>query len=146
MYHGKPIWVLAANAGFAKLWTAASPSADLEEFKVFENPEARLHERDLTSDLPGRAFDSAGEGRHAMEQQVSPKKEIAIRFAQEIARYLIKNRDAMEKLYVAAGPEFLGLLRQSLNGNWDDDRLVEFSKDYTGLDGRALRSRLPDYL
>ncbi len=146
MYHGKPIWVLAANAGQARLWMAASPSAGLEEIRVFENPEARLHERELTSDLPGRAFDSAGEGRHAMEQQVSPKKEIAIRFAHEIARYLIKNKDAMEKLYVAAAPEFLGLLRQSLNGSLNDGRLVELPKDYSGLDARTLRARLPNYL
>jgi len=58
MYQGKPIWVLAADASRAKIWAASTPSSSLELVHEIESPEGRMHERDLTSDLPGRAFDS----------------------------------------------------------------------------------------
>ncbi len=146
MYRGKPIRVLAADAGGARLYEAQTPAAALTLLRVFDNPEGKAHERELTSDLPGRAFDSGGQGRHAMEQQVSPKQEAAIRFAGELADALAAEADRYDKLYLAAPPAFLGLLRQKLNGRLNGKALVEVDKDYAALDARALRERLPEYL
>ncbi|MDX8401966.1 MAG: host attachment protein [Mariprofundaceae bacterium] len=146
MYRGKPIWVLAANAGEAGLYAANNPSSQLKEIERFDNPDGRAHERELTSDLPGRAFDSGGQGRHAMEQQVSPKEEAAIRFAATLAEHVAGRSDAFDKFYVAAAPAFLGLFRQALGNRLNGKAIVEIDKDYTALDARTLRARLPEYL
>jgi len=146
MYRGQPIGVLVADAGAAVLYAADKPVSGLKELQRFDNPDGRAHERDLTSDLPGRAFDSAGQGRHAMEQQVSPKEEAAVRFAAELADAVAARANRFDKLYLIAAPAFLGRLRQALGGRLNGLPTVEIDKDYTTLDARALRERLPEYL
>lgn len=75
------IWVLVANSGNATLFTADSPTASLTELMNFDNPSARIKQMELSSDRPGRSFDSHGEGRHAMAVEVEPKEQEQIRFA-----------------------------------------------------------------
>ena len=80
------------------------------------HPESRQHEQELTSDLPGRAFDSGGQGRHAMGTEISPKEQEAITFAKMVSDYLETARvqHSYEKLVLVAAPTFLGLLRKNL--------------------------------
>ncbi len=148
MYHGKSIWVVTADAGRVKIWTVRTPSSPLELVREMESPEGRMHERDLTSDLPGRVFDSKGSGRHAMEQEVSPKKEAAIRFSHELAAVLAEahNHSAFDKIYLAAAPSFLGLLRDCCKETLKQCDVIELDKDYVALAASELRSRLPEYL
>ncbi len=148
MYQGKSIWVLAADASRAKIWAASTPSSPLELVREMASPEGRMHERDLTSDLPGRAFDSSGTGRHAMEQEVGPKKEAAIRFSRELADVLTQayNQSAFNKIYLTAAPSFLGLLRGCCKETLKQCDVIEVDKDYTAMATSELRSRLPEYL
>jgi len=148
MYQGKPIWVLTADASRAKIWAAPTPSSPLELVREMESPEGRMHERDLTSDLPGRAFDSSGSGRHTMEQEVSPKKEAAIRFSHELAGALAEacKQSAFGKIYLAAAPSFLGLLRGCCKEILKQCDVVEVDKDYATMAAGELRSHLPEYL
>jgi len=148
MYQGKPIWILAADASRAKIWMASTPSSPLELIHEMASPEGRMHERDLTSDLPGRAFDSSGTGRHTMEQEVGPKKEAVIRFSHELAVVLAQacNRSAFNKLYLMAAPSFLGLLRNCCKETLKQCNVIEVDKDYAAMEACELRSRLPEYL
>lgn len=148
MYQGKSIWVLAADASRAKIWMASTPSSPLELVREMESPEGRMHERDLTSDFPGRAFDSSGSGRHAMEQEVGPKKAAAIRFSHELAGVLAQacNQSVFNKIYLAAAPSFLGLLRDCCKETLKQCDVIEVDKDYAAMEACELRSRLPEYL
>jgi len=148
MYQGKPIWVLAADASRAKIWAASTPSSSLELVHEIESPEGRMHERDLTSDLPGRAFDSSGSGRHVMEQEVSPKKEAAVRFSHELAGVLAKayKQSVFGKIYLAAAPSFLGLLRVCCKDALKQCDVIEVDKNYAAMAANELRVRLPEYL
>jgi len=148
MYQGRPIWVLAADAARAKIWAASTPSSTLELVREIESPEGRMHDRDLTSDLPGRAFDGTGSGRHSMEQEVDPKKEAAIRFSRELAHVLAYavDRASFDRIYLAAPPAFLGMLRDDCKNTLKQCDVVEVSKDYTAMAGGELRAHLPDYL
>ena len=67
-------WIIVADASRARFFEASGSSSDIFETETLTHPEGRLHEQDLTSDLPGRAYDSSGEGRHAMGSSVEPKK------------------------------------------------------------------------
>lgn len=142
------IWIVSANSSKATLFTADTPIAPLAELTTFENPDARIKQKDLVSDRPGRSFDSHGEGRHAMEVKVDPKEQELIRFAKSIADWLEQERvkNAFERLILVAAPAFLGLLRAHLSAPLDTLVTLEVDKDYTALRPEELRSRLPERL
>lgn len=142
------IWILAANSGNATLFSADSPTAPLIELMSFDNPEARVKQMELTSDRPGRSFDSHGEGRHAMEVAVDPKEQEQIRFAKLIADRLEKGRvdNDFERLVVVAAPAFLGQLRANFGAPLSSLVSLEMDKDYTALRPGDLRARLPERL
>lgn len=142
------IWILAANSGNATLFTADSPTAPLTELATFDNREARAKQMDLVSDRPGRSFDSHGEGRHAMEVEVDPKKQEQIRFARLIADRLEQGRveNAFGRLVLVVAPMFLGLLRANFGAPLSALVSLEMDKDYTALRPEELRARLPEQL
>lgn len=142
------IWVLAANSGNATLYAADSPTAPLTELETFDNPGARAKQMDLTSDRPGRSFDSHGEGRHAMETDVEPKEQEQIRFAKLIADRLEQGRvdNDFERLVVVATPAFLGQLRANFGTSLSSLVSLQIDKDYTALRPEAVRARLPERL
>jgi protein required for attachment to host cells len=142
------IWVLAANSGNATLFAADSPTAPLTELMSFDNPEARAKQMELTSDRPGRSFDSHGEGRHAMEVEVGPKEQEQIRFAKLIVDRIEQGRveNDFQRLVVVAAPAFLGQLRANFGAPLGSLASLEIDKDYTALRPEALRARLPERL
>lgn len=142
------IWILIANSGNATLFTADSPTASLSELMTFDNPDARVKQLELSSDRPGRSFDSHGEGRHAMATEVEPKEQEQIRFAKLIVDRLEQGRveNAFERLVVVAAPAFLGLLRTNFNAPLSSLLSLEIDKDYTSLRPDELRARLPERL
>ncbi|RJX31556.1 MAG: host attachment protein [Oxalobacter sp.] len=139
------IWILVANSSQATLMSADSPIAPLSNITTFDNPNARVKTKDLISDRPGRSFDSQGEGRHAMEVEVTPKQQEQIRFAKLIADRLEEGRkaQAFERLVVAASPAFLGVLRTHFGAPLGALVSLEIDKDYTSLTSAELRARLP---
>jgi protein required for attachment to host cells len=141
------IWILAADKSRAKLFSTKSSSSALDDVDSFVHAASRLHDRDLTSDLPGRAFDSIGGGRHAMEQRVDPKDEQAIRFAEQLAAYLEEGRvnHRYDRLYVAAPPDFLGVLRDHY-GQIAPLVAGEIDKHLTQCTPAELRTHLPEHL
>ena len=139
------IWILVANSSHAALMSATSATAPLNTITTFDNPDARAKTMDLTSDRPGRSFDSQGEGRHAMEVEVTPKQQEQIRFAKLLSDYLEEGRNAQkfQRLVVIASPAFLGVLRPHFGAPLSSLISLEVDKDYTSLTPEALRARLP---
>lgn len=140
----KDTLVVVANSSFARLYKAINNHA-LEELQTWEHPESRLHDQDLVSSRPGRAFDSFGPGRHAMETQVSPKTQEFHVFAKEIAHHLEKavEKGDVKKIFLAAPPSFLGILRQRLSNNVAALIAGEFDKDFTTMRSEEIRGYLP---
>lgn len=142
------IWILCANGVRAAIFAASSPIAPLKQVASLDNPEARAKQSELVTDRPGRAFDSKGVGRHAMEPEVEPKEEAQIRFAKAIAGRLEHGRvsRAFERLVLVAGPAFLGLPRKDLGEPLRSLVSLEIDSDYTALKPAELRARLPERL
>lgn len=140
------IWILAASSGNATLFTADSPTGSLTELETFDNPNVRVKQMELTSDRPGRSFDSHGEGRHAMAVETNPKEHEQIRFAKLIVDRLEQGRikNAFKRLVIAAAPGFLGQLRANYSAPLSELLFLEIDKDYTALSPEELRNRLPD--
>ena len=139
-------WVLAADAGRARIFSADSPKSSLRPLKQLISPEARLREQDLTSDRPGRSFDSAGMGRHATEPSTHAREREALRFARDIARHLKQGRDsgAFDRLILVAEPRFLGLVRKAVDSNTAKMIALEVAKDVSKANAKEIRKHLPD--
>ena len=147
MPHSK-LWLVVADEARAALYTADSPTGPLTEQRDFIDAENRLLDQDLVTDAPGRAFDSGGEGRHALEPSTDPGEVEAQRFAKWLAESLDQARkeNRFEMLGLVAPPAFLGLLRKSLPDGTARSVVLEVDKDLTREDAEGVRGHLPDRL
>lgn len=112
------IWILAAESSRANIYALESRIQPLIEVESFAHSEGRALVQDMTSDQPGRSFDSNGlGGRHAVGKEVDPKHHEAQIFAKRLADRLDEGRThgSFDELILIAPPAFLGLLRESLN-------------------------------
>ena len=141
-------WIVVADQSKARIFTVDNPRGPLQEVEALEHPEGRERIQDLTTDLPGRAFDSSGVGgRHAMGTSVDPRQQEAIRFAKLIAEHVrsgcIEGR--CDRLLLVAGPEFLGLLREHLDTINGID-ISEIGKNLGQYSSHEIRAHLPERL
>ena len=138
-------WVIVADSAMARVFVVPGNGEPMRELEAFAHPEARLPVRELTSDLPGRAFDSMGSGRHGMQSKVGPKEQEAIGFARFVADRIESARTGHEfdRLVVVAAPAFLGRLRTALGE--EVKRLIdgELDLDLTRLPPAEIQKRLP---
>ncbi|MFO1434184.1 MAG: host attachment protein [Candidatus Competibacteraceae bacterium] len=142
-------WVVVADSSRARIFKAETALGPLQELAALAHPEARLHAQDLTSDLPGRSFDSSGQGgRHAMEQNLDPKENEALKFARQIAEYLEdgQNENRFAKLVLVAAPKFLGHLRQSMSDRVAALVSQEIDKNLVQQTVEDIRRHLPERL
>lgn len=140
-------WVIVADKSKARIFTVADPRGALMDEVVLEHPQAREREQTLTSDRPGRSFDSKGQGRHAMGTSVEPDQQETIRFAKQIADHVqaAHNEGRCDRLLLVAGPPLLGLLREPLN-TLTGLRMSEIEKNLGQYDAREIRKHLPERL
>lgn len=139
-------WIAVANQELARIYSSTKMGGALSEVASLEHPEARQQARDLKSDRPGRAFDSAGQGRHGMDPPTDPTEQEAIRFAREIAEKIEEGRlqDRFSRLVLVAGPHFLGLLRRELSEPCRKLVVAEVAKNLSQFDADQVRAHLPD--
>lgn len=137
-------WVVVADQSAARIFDAAGPTRALEEIASYAHPEGRAHARDLKSDQPGRAFDSAGQGRHAMEPKVLPKEQEAIGFARFLSDKLedARTKNQVDELILVAPPEFLGHLRATLDKDAKKIVAAEHPLNIVKLRAEEIRDRI----
>ncbi|UOA09935.1 host attachment protein [Methylobacter sp. S3L5C] len=143
----KSTLILVADHSRARFFTAETPASPLEEIEAMAHTEGRLHDREMTSDLPGKV---KGDGKmgHAFEQATDPKKHEADNFAHRIALYLEEEHNAnkFEQLLMIADPSFLGLLRNQISENIKKLVCFELDKNITTHSIDDIRKHLPTYL
>lgn len=146
--HMPTTWVVVAESSSARILTTHSRIGPFIEHDTLLRPEARLKERDLTSDLPGRSFDSAGAGRHALETAIRPRQQQTLEFADHVAEYLNKAyiRHEYGQLIIIAAPAFLGLLRKQLSNQAVSSIVLELDKNLGHHTSEEIRRYLPDFL
>lgn len=125
-------WIVVANSALAKIFRL-SKFPKIEELTSMEHPESRLHDQDLVSSKPGRAFESTGVRRSSYEPESDPKKLEIDKFARILGEYLCTSyqKGKFSRLYIMAGPSFLGMLRQHLNAQTQEIIVAELAKDMT---------------
>ena len=111
------IWVLAADAGQARLFTRDKKFSPLVETASLLHPESRLKAQELGRDRPGQVHESRAYGESPSEEPSNLKKREAANFAREIAGRLkaARARGEFSELLLVSEPSFLGLLREQLD-------------------------------
>lgn len=144
----KPTWVVVASSVRARFFFAEPKSLLLHEIEDFVNPQGRLHDREITEDLPGKNRSAAGGAGHAYQQSTDPKKHAAQYFAHSVAHYLESalEVDKFEQLLIIAEPSFLGLLREELPVQVKKLVCFELNKNLTEQEASEIRKHIPKYL
>ncbi|MGB5132804.1 MAG: host attachment protein [Steroidobacteraceae bacterium] len=145
--------IVVANQAEARFYDAAGIASPLRAVGQLENPDARLHDRDLKSDRPGRVFTSAaaGSGRrgavahHATGGEKRPRQQVATVFARRIAAELsaAKQGRQFDRLVLIVAPSFLGTLRKALPKSLQSDVVAEIAKDLQDPSDAEVREHLP---
>lgn len=139
--------VLVADNSRARVFTIDSPSSPLHEIDAMVESEGRLHERDMTSDLPGKMHNGVS-GGHAYESKITPKQQRAINFAKRITEYLDVARKTNKpyNILIVATPELLGELRKQMTSETANKVVFELDKDLTLDSVDEIRLHLPQFL
>ena len=134
-------WILVADGSHAKI-LQASGKGEFQQRSQFGV--ASLPSRDLVSDRPGRSFDRAGQGRHAMEPPSDPHVRAKSDFLGEIVDHLDISfcKNDFARLVVVAPPKALGDLRAAFPKRLSNSVIREIPKDVVGFDAAAMRSFL----
>ena len=139
-------WILVADSARARLFFNDGPGqgVKLVSDEVIRHPTPPG--REITSDRPGRTFDSVGEGRHAKEPRTDPRLVEKRNFAHELAAMLDDGlkQGKFERLVLVAPPGELGLLRAAISAAVQKRVSAELNKDLTGVAPSEISDHLGD--
>lgn len=143
----KSTWLIVADNSKARIFTVDSHMGPIEEIGSISHDEARLHEQEMTSDLPGRGNNKGGAG-HAYQDEISPKDQENINFAKQIANELDAARKGgkFKQIMLVAAPGFLGNLRNQLSAQTQKMACFELAKNISHLNAKEIREHLPERL
>lgn len=143
----KLTWLVVADNSKARIFTVDSRRGPIEEIESIVHAEARLHERNMTSDLPGRGIGKGGVG-HAYQDETSPKEQENINFAKQIANELdvARKEGKFKQVMLVAAPGFLGNLRNQLSVQTKKLACFELAKNMSRLSAEKIRELLPERL
>ena len=134
MAQHKLTWVLVADGARGRIFAARQGARKLAQVGPDYKSENR-RTREIGSDQPGRVFDRAGPGHHAMEPRIDWHRQEKQQFVAELAERVNSagQKGEFEALVVVAPPETLGALRKALNKHALELVNAEVEKDLTKL-------------
>lgn len=140
-------WIIVTDAGRARVFELDSKGA-LVRTPIREMEAEIAPSREIGSDRPGRAFDSAGQGRHAEEPRTDPHRYEKRRFAHEVAAFLEDERkhDVVGQLFIVAPPQMLGDLREEFTDELKKLIKSELAKDLSMLPPHEIEQHLEEIL
>jgi protein required for attachment to host cells len=145
--------IVVANQSEARFYDVKGLKSPLRAVGQLLNPDARLHDRDLKSDRPGRVFTSATtrSGRrgavahHDTGGERRPRRQVAVVFARRIAVELsaAKRTRQFDRLVLIVAPSFLGILRKALPKSLQSSVAAEIAKDLLYQTKDEVRAHIP---
>ena len=141
-------WILIADGARARIVLNDGPGRGIKPGQNKEFEGVNAPSREIVSDKPGRAFDSAGQGRHSMEPRTDPHVHEQRAFHHRIAAYLdsAAKRGDFDRLIVVAPPKALGNLRSELTEPTRAKVVGELNKDLTHVPIHDLAAHLSSVL
>jgi protein required for attachment to host cells len=143
-------WILIADASRASVFVPHADRKELERVREFNDPLGRTRAADLAADRPGRARSAKPGGNFtpAMAAHTDPRAAEAERFAKHIAIQLAvaHGKREFDQLALIAPAQFLGLLRQALDGQVARTVVSSVSADLTPIPHRDLWPHVDDVM
>lgn len=138
------IRVVVADETQASFFDMRNATARPQARGTLINQAARLKDRDLETDRPGRRFGGTG-ARHAVDGERSSERHETELFAHEVAAALdvARTRREFDRLILVAGPRMLGLLRSALPEQCRATIAAEIGKDFARQDESELGAAVP---
>ena len=142
------IWVVVADAGRARLFSALPFGGALEELSDLLNPQARLEDHEALSDRRGHVTQGPGGIGHAFEPRQTHHEHVAEAFARDLCHLLdsAQREHRVTRIYLIAAPHFLGLLRNHLDPLTRKLIVHEHAADLTRHSASEIRDSLPQRL
>jgi len=109
-------WVVVADAGRARLFAMEKGPASLYQMPDGDMEGPHRRGREIMADRPGRAFDSKGQHRHALEPHTDPERNDERQFLRSVVDRLDAARKVggLTGLVVIAPPRVMGEIRAML--------------------------------
>lgn len=133
-------WVIVAESSRAKIFELEKRNSPLKEIHGLAHTQSRLHQQELTSDLPGRT-----PGQHKLMQQTTAKENASNEFARNICHHLddARNKGLFNKLIIMSSPNFLGRLRKQLGSAMNKYVISEIDKNLVRHSTADIQAHLP---
>ncbi|HVW64257.1 MAG TPA: host attachment protein [Nitrosospira sp.] len=138
-------WILIADSSRARIFEKKENEKHLQEIDDFVNAAGRADDSELGTDERGRFY---GRGEryqgHTAEPAVSAVEHEDEMFSHTLANYLDDARNARRysRLYLVAGPKFLGMLHGNLKKEVRELVAGELAKDISIMDVREVENYL----
>lgn len=144
MLKNPTVWFVIADGARARILRYTKDDGGFEQVKDMVSAAAHRSSRDLGSDRPGRAFESVGGARHAIEGKSDLHDKSEMEFAQIIAGDINEGADRGDFQFFAliAQPRFIRAIKSSLKQKANATLFAELPKDLTRLPELDLRERL----
>ncbi|MCW8933632.1 MAG: host attachment protein [Gammaproteobacteria bacterium] len=142
----KMTMIVVADSTRARIFTRNADNHEvLIELEDMLNPEGRLHESDMTSDLPGKESGSLGAGGHVYDNKDHPKKHQQVSFAKRVSAHLDNQRKAnkISRLLLIVAPQFLGELRAQFSNELRKLIAFELPKNLAAHDVADITRHIP---
>jgi protein required for attachment to host cells len=146
----KPVrtWILIADGARARVLQNSGPGKGVQQVVGCDYRTSHEADREIRADRPGRTFDSAGAGRHAMEATSSPHRMAKDDFARALMSDLERKHATgnFDRLLIVAPPRALGDLRHHIPGALKSVLVGEVHKDLTHVPNDELAAHIGDFL
>jgi protein required for attachment to host cells len=129
-------WIVAADSSRARVLQVADRER-LVEVDNLLNPDARLQDRELTTDANPRLH---GPGGLSAREEPSAVEHTVEMFSKRIGDYLEKARTdhRYDRLVLVAPPKFLGLIRKELGKEVEKLVADDLDKDLSWFNAREI--------
>ncbi|HVC38270.1 MAG TPA: host attachment protein [Gammaproteobacteria bacterium] len=147
MAASREILVVAADRGYARVFSIAHNQDQLQELNDLVNADARRPAHMLASDRQGRALNRERGSRAAMGREYL-QSDSARRFAHDVGTMIAGRlrRQRAKRLFLIADPEFLGMLRRKLRARQLAVPVRSIAKNVTRTSREHIRGYLPKRL
>lgn len=137
-------WVVVADSSRARFFAWEDRQEALREIDDMIHSEGKMQDREEVTDRQGGIAGGHGQGDHTFEPPTDLKRQEAINFAHQIGEKLEKGRvnGEYQSLILTAPPEFLGVLRQTLNEHVLQLVAESLNKHLVALDAASIREHI----
>lgn len=141
-------WILIANGARARILNYLGRQSGVQQLPDCDWRSEHAPDRELASDRPGRAFDSVGKSRHAIDPHASAHRLNKAAFAREMSRFLHEKFIAGEfdRLVLIAPPKTLGDMREHLTGKLSKSLFAQVPLDLTHIPNDEIDSYLKQHV